>query len=353
VKASLWHQQATTPERALPRPMPAAELSNVSSTSRQLHASVVRAALRERTVRSSIHERAAEQMTRDLESAFLEPAGARTVLSLSAPYTAGKTTQVKRWSQALYRQWADVGLDSPLPTWKPRPTVDADLIPVCYLTLLSAARRKDLYSQILSFMGYPSDGVQRALADRTVLALANHRTRLVILDDAHMLKTSNQIGRETLDAIKHINSELGELGGVILLVGADITNSELLTDPQIEGRLAANTIAPYSAETDADRRTWQHLLRAIEDELAPYLAHHEPGAIVHGYGPYIFKRTQGFIGDTTRLLVDAAAAAIASDRPLDRDMLDQVRLSERATATYATIQDYQQQHRRKRRADGT
>lgn len=328
--SALWHAQATaTPEEA-PPPEPADRMARMERSARAAYADRLRRVWRGQSVTSPLHERIATSMTRALESALLEPAGARTIVALSAPYSAGKSTLVKHWAQGLHREWTANAGFGVRPRWDPAPGVTADLVPVCYLTLLSESKSKDLYSQILAFAGYPVTGVERALALRAVTALRNHGVRLVILDDAHMLRTSSVTGRATLNAVKHLNTELGELGGVLMLVGADLTGGEALSDPQIRGRLSEHTFTPYEIDTLEGRELWQRFLLACERRLLPYLPGSSPGLFTAQHAAYLWTRTQGFVGDTTRLLIDGVTTAIRSDVAFSRELLDQIPVSQRA-----------------------
>ncbi|HWJ65124.1 MAG TPA: TniB family NTP-binding protein [Nocardioides sp.] len=327
--AEMWHHQATAPMVAAPQPATADDLAAMSPMGRSTYADAVRAALRARRVSSPVHDATANAIDCALESAVLEPPGARTILALSAPYTAGKSTLIKSWAQDRYRTWAKA-TRSTRPRWTPAPGITADLVPVCYLTLLSESRSKDLYTQILSFVGYPASGVERTLALRAVKALQTHGVRLVILDDAHMLRSTSVTGRATLNAVKHLNTELGEVGGVLMLVGAELTGGDVLSDPQIRGRLSEHTLAPYEVDTATGRAQWQRFLKNCEDLLLPYLPDVEPGLFSSRLAGYLWRRTQGYVGDTTRLLIDATATAIETGAPLDRAILDPIWVSQRA-----------------------
>jgi hypothetical protein len=328
--AEMWHHQATAAMVAAPQPVTAADLDAMNSMGRSAYADAVRAALRARRVSSPVHNATATAIDRALESALLEPPGARTILALSAPYTAGKSTLIKSWAQDRYRTWAKPTGPTARPRWTPRPGVTADLVPVCYLTLLSESRSKDLYTQILSFVGYPASGVERTLALRAVKALQTHGVRLVILDDAHMLRATSVTGRATLNAVKHLNTELGEVGGVLMLVGAELTGGDVLSDPQIRGRLSEHTLAPYEVDTATGRAQWQRFLKNCEDLLLPYLPDETVGLFSSRLAGYLWRRTQGYVGDTTRLLIDATAAAIEAGAPLDHAILDPMWVSQRA-----------------------
>lgn len=328
--AELWHHQATAAMVAAPQPVTAADLDAMNSMGRSAYADAVRAALRARRVSSPVHNATATAIDHALESALLEPPGARTILALSAPYTAGKSTLIKNWAQDRYRTWAKPTGPTARPRWTPRPGITADLVPVCYLTLLSESRSKDLYTQILSFVGYPASGVERTLALRAVKALQTHGVRLVILDDAHMLRATSVTGRATLNAVKHLNTELGEVGGVLMLVGAELTGGDVLSDPQIRGRLSEHTLAPYEVDTATGRAQWQRFLKNCEDLLLPYLPDETVGLFSSRLAGYLWRRTQGYVGDTTRLLIDATATAIEAGAPLDHAILDPMWVSQRA-----------------------
>ena len=341
--AEMWHHQATAPMVAAPQPVTAADLDAMNSMGRSAYADAVRAALRARRVSSPVHNATATAIDHALESALLEPPGARTILALSAPYTAGKSTLIKNWAQDRYRTWAKPTGPTARPRWTPQPGVTADLVPVCYLTLLSESRSKDLYTQILSFVGYPASGVERTLALRAVKALQTHGVRLVILDDAHMLRTTSVTGRATLNAVKHLNTELGEVGGVLMLVGAELTGGDVLSDPQIRGRLSEHTLAPYEVDTATGRAQWQRFLKNCEDLLLPYLPDEKAGLFSSRLAGYLWRRTQGYVGDTTRLLIDGTATAIETGAPLDHAILDPIWVSQRA-------QDAQIDHTRSKTA---
>lgn len=335
--ATAWHAQAISSAAAVPPPLPSAEFATMTRSDRTAYADRLRGVWRGEPVTSPVHEQISAQMSAALESALLEPAGARTILSLSAPYSAGKSTLVKQWAQGLYRKWSGEVGNEGRPRWEPAPGVAADLIPVCYLTLLSESKSKDLYRQLLAFAGYPVSGVESALALRAVTALRNHRVRLVILDDAHMLRTSSATGRATLNAVKHLNTELGEHGGVLMLVGAELTGGEALNDPQIRGRLSEHTFAPYEVDTIDGRELWQRFLTVCEQRLLPYLPGGTPGLFTTQHAAYLWSRTQGFVGDTTRLLIDGTTQAIATGHRLDRSLLDQIPLSQRAHDQHVNV----------------
>ncbi|UAL29910.1 TniB family NTP-binding protein [Nocardioides rotundus] len=328
--AAAWHMQAMTPPPELPDPMTKAQWSAWSETARASYVRAFRVAMRARPFASPIHERVAERMTASLGSALLEPAGARTILALSAPFSAGKSTMVKAWAQHLHRSVLAGSAPEFLPRWNPTPGLSADTVPVSYVTLLSDSRGTDLYAQLLNFANKDAGGSVRAVVQFAIRALKTHGTRLVVIDDAHMLRTTSVTGRATLNALKHLNTELGELGGVLVLVGADLTGGDVLADPQIRGRLAQHTFGPYEIDTDDGRRAWQRFLKAAETTLLPYLPDNSPGDIAQGLAEYLWIRTTGFVGDASRLLIDGTCHAMNTGQRLDRFAMDPVAVSQRA-----------------------
>lgn len=328
--AAAWHLQAMSPLPTLPERLTSTALAAMSETARCEYATRFRTSMRARPIASPIHETVTDQMAAALNSALLEPPGARTILALSAPFSAGKSTMIKAWAQRLHRSWLAGSDPDRVPRWTPTPGISADTVPVSYLTLLSDSRGTDLYAQLLGFANHDAGGSVRTVVQRAVLALKTHGTRLVVIDDAHMLRTTSVTGRATLNALKHLNTELGELGGVLVLVGANLAGGDVLADPQIRGRLAQHSFSPYEIDTDVGRRTWQKFLKAAEAALLPYLPDNRAGDLANGLAEYLWIRTTGFIGDASRLLIEASAHALTAGQPLDRTALDRVVLSQRA-----------------------
>jgi len=326
-----WHRQAMRAAPQLSAPLSRAELKSLSDGDREEYASRVRAGLRSRALPSPIHDEVADRLSAALESAMFEPPGARTILSLSAPFAAGKSTMIKRWAQELHRRWMPPGAEADeLPRWTPKPGYDADSAPISYVTLLANSTGIELYAQQLAFAQWDPNGSVRALVQRAVLALQSHGTRLVIIDDAHFLRTTSKTGRATLDAVKHLNTELGELGGVLVLVGANLVGGGVLDDDQIRGRLAQHSFDAYEIDTDEGRRSWQRFLKACETILLPYLPQNAPGVFANKHSVFVWVRTQGVIGDASRLLIEATVQALHEGKPLDRKILARIQLSQRA-----------------------
>lgn len=326
-----WHDHAQPPSLTSPEAWTATQLEKRQAEDRRRYAVAVRRHLRSQPLTSPKHETVAYELDDALCEAESEPPGARTILSLSAPFAVGKSSQIKHWARRHYRQWVTNPDSDQLPEWEDNSGTRFDFVPIIYVTLMARSQAKDVHGALLTFLGYPSRGSVSEITLRTTNALRNHRVRLVIVDDAHMLHTSSITGRETLDALKQINTELGELGGTMVLVGANLTDGPALSDPQVRARLHEHHLSPYTIDTPEQMALWQRLLDDAEPRLATYLPDLEPGQLSTKLPGLIFKRTQGFIGDVSSLLAGATYNALIAGRAhLEHRDLAGVRLSQRA-----------------------
>jgi hypothetical protein len=337
VDARIWHEQATAAPPAMHPPLPAAQLRALSAKERGRYLLQVEKSC-ERLVLPRAHTEPVQAgMDRILRKNTRQAPGAKRMIMLDAPFATGKSTMIKSWAQGLHRCWLGDQLTCERPTWRPEPGVTADLVPVVYATLRSASKVKEVNAQILAFLRYPTEGLTRVTTTKVVTALFTHGVRLLIIDDVHMLRTTSIVGRETLDYLKFLNSELGEAGGSMVLVGADLQNGALHADPQIEGRLQRFALAPYEITTVAGKAAWQAFLADAERILLPYLPAGSPGLFARQHAPYLWLRTQGYVGDTATLLTEGLLTALAADTTLTREHLAAVTLSERAQHGEADI----------------
>lgn len=328
----LWHRQVSD-ERHAPslRAWSTHRLDSTPFAEREQYAAAVRRYLRSRPLHSPKHRDLASDLAQALAEVEDEPPGARTIVSVSAPFAVGKSTLIKQWGAELYREWVPDSTSDTLPEWSDEAGTRFDLVPIVYVTLMARSKAKDVHGAILTFLGYPSRGTTSEITLRTATALRNHRVRLLVVDDAHMLHTKSVTGRETLDALKQINTELGELGGTLVLVGANLTNGPALQDPQIRGRLSEHHLAAYDLSTASDASRWQELLASAEATMRPYLPELPQDSLPTQLAGPVFKRTQGFIGDVSTLLAGATYNALTAGRTrLEREDLAHVQLSSRA-----------------------
>jgi len=336
--ARLWHQQATTPRQALPAPVPVDVFDAWSQNPQNAYWAQLQPALAGVVLPSPLARAAAAQLTRLLDRNEQRPPGAKAIGSVSAPFAVGKSTFVKDWAQAAYRDLLGTALSDPRPTWNPEPGVTADWIPQVYITLRAASKIRDVLASLLLTMGYPSEGLVRVTTTRVVHAFRQHGVRLLLIDDSHFLDVSNKDSRDMLDFLKYLNTELGELGGTMILIGADLHESPIYLDPQINSRLERITLLPYGFITDDDKREWQRLLKDAEGVLLPYFDCAPAGVFSRQHAGHIWRRTQGYVGDTALLLTTSLLAAFddGSDT-ITTAHLDDIALSARAAAGEAEL----------------
>lgn len=212
--AESWHRQAVSRGPNPPEPLSLMELRGLSPSEREIHLEAFAGWLFRRYVDSQ----ALRDHTTELNAAWayntMSLPGSKSIIAVTAPNTVGKTTLVRHWAQGIYGQEIGFsGSSSSQPRWNPDPQTQAALIPVASISLQARAKIPELNAQILQFTGYPRTGQVRVLTDRVVAAIARHRLRLLVVDDVHLLKTSQRDGQDVLDHLKHLNTELGEQGG--------------------------------------------------------------------------------------------------------------------------------------------
>ncbi|NDO90136.1 TniB family NTP-binding protein [Cellulosimicrobium composti] len=244
---------------------------------------------------------------------------------------------MRAWANTYYRQLLGPAIHDPVqPTWNPRPGVEALHAPVAWIDLGSGSKQRALTMQILDYFGYPTVGHIPDLTVRFSHVVANHQVRLLIVDDIHLLKVDQRDARQVLDHLKHINTVLGQQGGSLVFVGArdkdEDRRSLVFTDPQLAGRLQVVELNTFAVDTPAQVADWQAFLHGAERLLLPYLPAAAPGLLAGKHAPRIWRRTQGFISDTAKLLKRAAnRAAVDGSWTISAAHLDAPRLSARAT----------------------
>lgn len=336
--ARLWHQQARTEPHPAPEPRNLAELRAMAPPALAEYLQRRRAWLS--SLQFAFEEGARAKVTlTDLVSANAHrPPGAKDVIAVSAPFAVGKSTLVRDWAQATYRSILGNEIEDPVqPSWQVRDGVWADHVPIAWIDMVAAAKIKAFNTQVLRFLGYPVYGAIRDLTERVIDAVENHKVRALIVDDANLLNVRHRDARDVLDHLKHVNTLLGQRGASLILVGADLEDSPIFTDPQIAARLRIVRLHPFSVDTEAASRAWQAFLFSIEQVLAPYLPAADQYFLAGRFAPYIWRRTQGFVGDTARLVTEAAhLAAVDGAWRIEKRHLDKVALSARATAATPT-----------------
>jgi Bacterial TniB protein len=169
------------------------------------------------------------------------------------------------------------------------------------------------------------------MTNAVVSAVQRHKVQMLIIDDVHLMKTDLKRGREVLDHVKHLNTELGEHNASLVLVGAELKESTLVMDPQIRGRLKLKTFPRYGVDGIDGQRSWQRILRDLETRISPHLSSAKDGMLYRRMAGDLWDRTGGFLGPLKELVTKAALVAIADgSHKILRRHIDGVTLSESA-----------------------
>lgn len=312
----------------------------LSANARQTHIDGLRAWIGQLFLETDESRSVDATMATTLRRNKMSPPGAKEIFALSGPNAVGKSTFMMRWARDRYLQLVD-GAER---DGRGRPVVrigdgiEADLCPVVWTHIPAKAAIKAVNQQILSCYGLPGEGDAGRLTTNAINAARRHGTQILIFDDIHLLYTDWKGGRFVLDHIKHINTELGLTGTTLMLVGANIEGSELVSDPQIAGRLTMRSLYPCRATTLDERRMWQRILRQLEIVVLPHLPAGKPGMLFTELAGQLWLRTQGFLGDLTTLVGEALVAASddGTHRILRRH-LDAVTLTKRSDDAYHDV----------------
>ena len=327
-----WHRQATAPPPAWPDPVSIAEYDGWSRAGRDDYFRRLRVAMNATVVVSKPMEAVKAHLDDIVETNRLRPPGAMPMVAVTAPYSAGKSTLLKQWGFGVHRGALGDQVNESRPTWSPKPGMIADWVPVVFVTLMASSSIKEINALILLYLGYPPEGLARTTTTRVLHALRMHGVQVVILDDAHMLRSTNAKGREVLDYIKFLNTELGEINnGTVILVGANLERTAILDDPQIRARLTTMTVDAFKISSIENKAAWQDLLATASDRPLQHLPDAAPDLFVTKLAQHIWRRTQGFVGEVAKLVTGSVLDAVHDRRSsITHDDLDAIKLSERS-----------------------
>ena len=327
-----WHRQATAPAPPWPDPLSVAEFESLTRTARDDYFRRLSLVMNSTVVVSQPMQAVQAHLDEIVATNRLRPPGAMPMVAVTAPFSAGKSTLLKQWGFAVHRGVLGDEVHSDRPTWSPRPGVVADWVPVVYVTLMASSSIKEINALVLLYLGYPPEGLARTTTTRVLHALRMHGVQVVILDDAHMLRSTNAQGRAVLDYIKFLNTELGEVNkGTVILVGAHLESTAILDDPQIRARLTTMTIDAFQISTVEKKAAWQDLLATAANRPLQHLPDAAPDLFVTKLAQHVWRRTQGFVGEVAKLVTGSVLDAVHDRRSvITHDDLDAVKLSERS-----------------------
>jgi hypothetical protein len=321
VNSSTWHAYCVTADPAEPKPLTRQQWKRLSDQELAAHLDGVDRWLARLFVHTRELDHCHEWLTQLVHNNANAPPGAKEIAALDGVNLAGKSTFLMRWTRELYLQLIEeFETDhSGRPVQSLEPGVVAEISPVIWTNLQSPYREpisklKTLDSGVLKFLRLPHEGVARDLAYRAIDALQRHGAKVVILDDIHFLETSRaRDAQVVLDHIKHMNTQIGDLGGTLIVAGANLRGGEFATDPQIRGRLQTRTIRTYEANSPDELKELAIIVRRLEVRLLPHLPAAKPGILYETFLGELAYRTQGYIGDLRTLVLNDRAQAAAEE----------------------------------------
>ena len=268
-------------------------------------------------------QRGSDFLTRTVSFNEVGLPGAKTIAAISGPNGAGKSTLCHQWAGEYYRaQVRPFRRDGGVHRWEPAHGQTADVSPVIWVNLQANAQVAEVDVQILQFLGLGLSGVVRELSSRAVKAMIRHRVRVLLIDDVHLLNLTRNGGRDVLDHLKHLNTELGEYGGSVVLVGANLDATGLVTDTQIAARLRMYRLGRVDVATAAGRAEWKTIVRAAEPPLRPVLPAAQIG-FLDAHARLLHGLSDGHPGRLITVLKEAALnAVITRAGTITADILD-------------------------------
>lgn len=331
--SQIWHDYCVAPPPPAPAQLTVKQWSALSDDDLKFQIGQLERWLGHVYIETPELNSIARTMTRTVRANAYSPPGAKNIIALSGRNLAGKSTLTKRWGRSIYRELIEHScLDARgRPVYRSAEGWEVDFCPIVFINMAAGAKMAAFDALILSFFGLPTDGRVRELTVAAVRAVQRHRTKVLVIDDAHFIKTVCKDARDVLDHIKKINTEIGEVGATLVLVGADLPDNALVHDPQISGRMKLQNLPEYQAESTEEQRIWQRIVMDLEDQILPYLPAGRPGMLSIELAGELWFRTQGYLGDLRELVCESTILA-TEDRShrIRREHLEAVDLSVRA-----------------------
>ncbi|MET8978986.1 ATP-binding protein [Streptomyces sp. NPDC004539] len=244
---------------------------------------------------------------------------ARRGLIVSGPPGAGKSTTL-----------AELGRSFELSERRRRPGRE-DRMPVAFASIPPTYTPKSLAQVLARFACIPVHDrmTENTITDAVCHVLCERGTRLVFLDDVHLLNTRTQPGADTSDQVKTLAERVP---ATFVLAGVDVENSPLLTGPrgaQLSARFKILRTPPLLNGTPEQKATWRKLLSDMEGALR--LARHRPGTLVR-HANYIHLLTGGVMASLSLVIREAAIRSIVEGSyRITKSLLSQVVLDVQAT----------------------
>ncbi|KUL53247.1 ATP-binding protein [Streptomyces sp. NRRL S-1521] len=271
------------------------------------------------TLKTPSMERAMAELRVTLLVNNKQPGTARRGLIVSGPPGAGKSTTLM-----------ELGRSFELSERRRRPGLEGSM-PVLFASVPPTYTPRNLAKVLARFAGIP---VHDRMTEHTITNAVCHvmlerGTRLVFIDDVHLLNTRTRPGADTSDQVKTL---MERVPATFVLAGVNVEDSPLLTGPrgaQLAARCKLLRTPPLLSGTPEQKKMWHSLLGDMEGALR--LARHRPGTLVR-HAAYIHLRTGGVMASLSLLVREAAIRSILDGNlAITKKQLSQVLLDVQAT----------------------
>ncbi|MCU8592150.1 ATP-binding protein [Streptomyces sp. A13(2022)] len=271
------------------------------------------------TLRTPSLERAQAQLKWTLLVNNRQRGTARRGLLISGPPGAGKSTML-----------TELGRSFELSERRRHARHDG-YMPVAFAAIPPSSTPKGLVKELARFACIPVHDrmTETAITDAVCHVLCERRTRLVFIDDVHLLNTRTRPGADTSDQVKTLAERVP---ATFVLAGVDVDKSPLLTGPrgaQLAARFKMLRTPPLLNGTAEQKALWRALLEAMETALR--LTRHRPGTLVR-HADYIHLLTGGVMASLSLLIREAAIRSVWDESfAITKKQLAQVVLDVQAT----------------------
>jgi hypothetical protein len=204
--------------------------------------------------------------------------------------------------------------------------------PVCRVGLTSNTSMRDFNRAMLEFYGHPGrfKGTTADFGYRALDSVMSSETKVLIVDDLHFLKWTNQNGIEVSNHFKYIANEFPI---TLILIGVGLEARGVFDEgDSYEDAVLAQTgrrttrlgMDPFMINSEKDRTRWRDTLLAIEKRLV--LADKYQGMVADELSDYLFARSTGHIGSLMTLINRGCQRAVRTGvERLDTELLNQVK----------------------------